>query len=213
MCNFHPLTSSQAKNHEVAFRWSIRLPRGMIATSHIHDHLRSAMDCHLHRLETQYGRSGRFGGTMIDMIVTILLMSIVSAVTVPRMTEVLAMHRLEATAYELVGGVNYLKDRAVIEGRDLVAQFTAEPPGMRCDQVAMPNRPGQTFALNLTSETNLSGFTYSGFTGNSLRFDRFGDIHDSAGRVNNCSISLSSAKAIATITIHQGNATVVTQRK
>ena len=149
---------------------------------------------------------------MIDMVVAILLLSILSAVTAPRMTEVLARHRLESAGYMAAASVNYLKDRALIEGRDITATFTSKPPGLVCDQVPMPNQPGQTFTLDLSTEATISNVSYSGITGTTLRFDRFGDLYDAAGRVTHFSISLANSKATTTITLDQETISVATSR-
>jgi len=143
----------------------------------------------------------RPGITLIDLIVTILIIGIVSAVTLPRMAESYQRHYLQSAAAMLSGHLSYLKRQAIIRGRSLTVQLSSSPPIIACSQVAMPNQPGQSYKLDLATEFQLTEMSWDGIVGPEIRFDRHGHTYSSEGRIETWSIRLKSANSSALLAI------------
>lgn len=161
---------------------------------------------HRHRRRSQ-------GITLVDVCVAVLILSIVSAVTVPRMAEVLDRQRIEAASHLLVQSLTYLKNRAIIEGKTVHLELTHQPLGLRCEQIAMPNRPGQTFFLDMSQEANITESNYEGISSPHLTIDRFGYLYNQGESVNACTITIGNKAAVATITIRHDSIFAETSRR
>lgn len=146
-------------------------------------------------------RAARQGITLVDMVVTMLILSIVSAVTVPRMTESFQRHRLQSAASVLSGHLNYLKRQAIIRGQTLTVQLSSQPPAIACSQISMPNQPGRPYALDLATEFQIGELSWDGADGTEIRFDRHGDTRDSLTNIDNWSITLVSSNSSAHLAI------------
>lgn len=141
------------------------------------------------------GHNFRPGVTLVDMVVAVLILSIVSAVTVPRMAETLDRYKLRSAATVLASHLDYLRRQAIIRGQDLTVQLGDQPPILRCSQIAMPNQPGSRFELNLADEFQISAISLDGVEGDEIRFDRHGYSFDSQGAIDNWSVILNSPSA------------------
>lgn len=151
--------------------------------------------------------------TMIDMIVTILLISIVSALTIPRMSETLDRHRLESSAHSLVHHIEYLRKRAIVSGTELTFRLLTNPPGIECTQLPMPNQPGETFWVDLSAGGIVSGLSASELSSRIIRIDRFGEFYDASGKLDQWGIQLSIPQASADIQFVGKNASIELEQR
>ena len=154
---------------------------------------------------------GRHGFSMIDAVVTILILGIISAVTVPRMAESLERYRLRSAATVLAEQIVYVRRQAIVNGRDLNVQLSSRPASMRCDQLPMPNRVGENYAVDLADAYQIQRMSWSGLDGTNLRFDRHGNAYDDGVRLDTWSIQLEISSAIATLTLSANDTEIEVQ--
>lgn len=164
-------------------------------------------------LDAYHQQPRRRGMTLVDLSVAVLILSIVSAITAPRMVEMLERHKIEAAAQLLVENLNHLRSRAITEGRSLTVDITDQPLGIRCDQIEMPNQPGQTYFFDLSAEASITEANWEGISDSALVIDRFGDFYDRGIQVKTCALIIGNRTALATVTIGQGNIYAETSRR
>jgi Tfp pilus assembly protein FimT len=163
------------------------------------------------RSENDEATLKRRGFSMIDTIVTVLLLGIMSAVTVPRMSESLERYRLRSAANVLAEQLEYLRRQAIVRGHDLTVELRSRPASVRCSQISMPNRVGVSFVVDLEDSYQIQKMAWSGFDGTELRFDRHGNAFSGAMRIESWSIQIRNASAIATLAITANDTQVTVQ--
>lgn len=89
---------------------------------------------------------------MIDLVITVLILSIVSAIVVPRFTDTLSNYRVRTAAQQIAADLNYAREYAGQASRDLTVTFTVAPPTYQLVGVPNLNESGGDFIVALNDE-------------------------------------------------------------
>ena len=140
----------------------------------------------------------RGGITLIDLVVTILIIAITAATAAPRMTEALSAYRVRTAAEHVAADLNYARRYARITSSNCTASFTLDPPSYVLSGVPASNHSGADQAANLDDLGYGISFTTADFDGEAMvMFNQYGrPIVPSTG----------APLASGVITVQSGNA-------
>ena len=93
----------------------------------------------------------RHGVTLVDMIITVLILGILSAVAAPRFADVTAQLRSEAVARRIAADLNYVRRIAMQKSSETSVTFTLSPPGYATTGVMHPDRPAEAYQAALAN--------------------------------------------------------------
>jgi Tfp pilus assembly protein FimT len=105
------------------------------------------MNFHWHRRRA----TGRSGATLIDLVITVLVMGILAAVAAPRFASALARLQAEAGARRVAGDLNYARRVAIQTSRQTTVAFRTSPAGYDMTAVDDPAYPGQAYSVDLSA--------------------------------------------------------------
>lgn len=117
----------------------------------------------------------RRGVTLLDLVITVLIMGILSAVALPRFTTAVARLRTEAVARRIVSDLNYARRTAIQSSQATSVTFRASPAGYDFAGVTHPAHPAQSYRVNLTElddNVALASFSFDGQP--TLSFNAYG---------------------------------------
>jgi Tfp pilus assembly protein FimT len=115
------------------------------------------------------------GVTLVDLVITVLIVGILSAVAAPQFVSASARVRSEAVARRIAGDFNYARRAAILNSCQATITFTLSPFSYQMTNVAHPYRPGQQYACalsDLDSSVTVSTAEFNG-TAN-LAFNAYG---------------------------------------
>ena len=124
---------------------------------------------------TCHRRRERTGATLVDLVITILIMGILAATAMPRFASVVARLRTEAVARRVVSDLNFARRSAIQSSRTVVITFAASPAGYSMNGVTHPAFPAQSYAVSLADvDSTVQLQTFSFNSGPVLTFNAYG---------------------------------------
>ncbi len=126
----------------------------------------------------QRGASGKNrprGVTLVDLVITVLIVGILSAVAARRFVSASARVRSEAVARRIAGDLNYAQRTAILNSCQATITFTLSPFSYQMTNVAHPYHPGQQYACalgELDSSVTVSTAAFNGAA--NLAFNAYG---------------------------------------
>src|SRR6056297_1533430 len=117
----------------------------------------------------------RGGVTMIDMVLTITLMGIAAAVSVPRIGESLGRMRLRSAMATVVADFEYLRRQAIVQGREVVTNIDLATNTISSPDAPLPGRPLLSYSRNLAEQMGVTAMLFPEDHSASITFDRRGE--------------------------------------
>ena len=128
-------------------------------------------------------RHGRAGLTLVDVVVTMLIVGIVAAVAIPRYTDALMRYRVECAAKRIVQDVELARQNAKSTSISQSIQFTVATDSYLCGGLADINNPSQDYEVVLSEypcQVSVNSVDLGGDT--EIIFDGHG-VPDSGGTI------------------------------
>lgn len=143
--------------------------------------------------------------SLIELVVVVLVMGILAAAAVPRIASSIAYYRIESAAKQIQSDLELARESARYAGNNRTVTFDVSTNSYTLAGVAHPNRPRQTYVVNLSStDYPVSLVSVAlGLAGTSLSvtFDMYGKpdaggsiVISSAGQQRTVQISGTTAK-------------------
>lgn len=85
--------------------------------------------------------------SMIELTIVILIVGITAAVAAPRLADTVRAMRLRAAANQLAAHIDYVRSIALNEARTTTLVFDNSLDHYLCDDVFLPDRPGQSISV------------------------------------------------------------------
>lgn len=149
----------------------------------------------------------RGGVTMIDMVLTITLMGIAAAISVPRLGESVSRMRLRSATATVVADFEYLRRQAIVQGRDVVTNVDLTAVSISSPDAPLPGRPLLSYSRNLAEQMGVTAMLLPEGHSASITFDRRGEIWDSSGLLQQWSLTLRIGSQTADVMITPTNVT------
>jgi prepilin-type N-terminal cleavage/methylation domain-containing protein len=83
--------------------------------------------------------------SMIELTIVLLIVGITAAVAAPRLADTVRAMRLRAAANQLAAHIDYVRSVALNEARTTTLVFDNSLDHYLCDDVLLPDQPGQPF--------------------------------------------------------------------
>jgi prepilin-type N-terminal cleavage/methylation domain-containing protein len=143
--------------------------------------------------------------TIIELILVMLVLGILASVAAPRYREAMASYRADAAAKRVAGDLRMVRQYARKTSSIQTVQFDAAANTYVAASLPDLNRPGTTYAVDLTGSEYVTDVTAATFgAGSTVQFDIFGRP-DMTG-----SITLQSGSRTRTVSVDAaGNVTVL----
>lgn len=148
------------------------------------------------------GTARRAGVTLIDLVITILVIGILSAVALPRFVDAVDRLRTEAVARRIASDLNYARRMAIQSSRTVTVTFVASPAGYQMAGVVHPDHPSQSYAVGLAdldSTVALKTFQFNG--GGSLSFNTYGRPLVGVAALVTGTVEVSSGNRVFTVVV------------
>jgi Tfp pilus assembly protein FimT len=116
----------------------------------------------------------RRGLTLIDMVVTVLVVGILAAAAVPRFAGALHIYRVDAAAKRLVSDLTLARDQAIATSVTRTVSFDSQGTVYTLNGVADPDRPSRTYSVSLAAEPYAVSAVVSLGTSRSVTFNIYG---------------------------------------
>lgn len=154
----------------------------------------------------------RHGAALVDLVITVLVIGILSAVAMPRFASAVARLRTEAVAKRVASDLNYARRNAIQTSRLATVTFRASPAGYDFTGVANPARPSQNYSVNLAdldSGVVLSSFSFDG--GATFSFNNYGRPLVGTAPLASGTIRVASGEHSFNVTINASTGEATTQ--
>lgn len=126
---------------------------------------------------------GRGGFTLIEMIITVLIMGILAAVAAPRFHGSLVRMRAESAARRIQADLHLARDQAIATSTAKVVSFSLANHTYQLSSTADLNRKSENYVVDLTAEPYRAMLVTVNFGGDAqVVFDHFGQA-DSGGTI------------------------------
>lgn len=120
-------------------------------------------------------RNRRLGVTLIDLVITILILGILAAAALPRFSSAVDRLRAEAVARRIAADLNYARRIAIHSNQRVTIQFVSSPAGYQTTGVVHPDHPSQSYSVGLTDVDGGVTLQSVDFDGSmSLSFNSYG---------------------------------------
>ncbi len=152
-------------------------------------------------------RPERRGISLVDLVVTVLIMSIIAAVTVPRFTGILAQYKVETAARQIAADLNYARQYARQTSGTTAVLFQFSPPAYFFNGVPALDHSGAAYSVDLDSLGYDVAFSSIDFDGNTLlMFDENGrpSTGSTAAGLTSGSVTVQSGSASRTVVVDVG---------
>ncbi|XZE51846.1 pilus assembly FimT family protein [Planctomycetaceae bacterium SH139] len=143
----------------------------------------------------------RGGVTMLDMVLTITLMGIAAAISVPRLGESVSRMRLRSAAATVVADFEYLRRQAIVQGRNVVTNIDLATNTISSPDAPLPGRPLLAYSRNLAEQMGVTAMLFPEDHSASITFDRRGEIWDSSGLLQRWVLALRVGNQTAEVMI------------
>lgn len=107
----------------------------------------------------------RRGVTLVDLVVTVLILGLTAAVAVPRFSNSVSAYSLEAAARRMSGVIDYASQQARTTSRQVTIAFDAATNSMTLSGIAHPDHAGQSWTVSLaeiSESVNLVSVDFGG---------------------------------------------------
>lgn len=88
--------------------------------------------------------------TMLELAIVIVIIAIVSTMAVPRFAEAINHQRVDAAARRITADLNLARRRARVSGQRITIKFDVASEAYVFEGMDDPDRPGQTYVVDLT---------------------------------------------------------------
>lgn len=138
----------------------------------------------------------RCGLTLVDAVITVMIIGILTAVATPKFVDALLYHRAVAAARRIKADLQWGRQHAVSASSDLRVQFESATNSYTIPALKDLDRPGQAYSVDLTEYPyNSTIVSASCGADEELLLSRYG-TPDSGG-----TITIQSGKYTRTVTI------------
>lgn len=155
---------------------------------------------------TRAHRSIRRAMTLADVMLAVTLMGILAAIATPKFAESLDGYRTRSASLALAGDLNFLRNQAMVKGRDVEVVLSVSACTIDAASIAMPQRPGRTFQDDLAQRFSIRSMTIAGWNGNAFRFDRHGECWVGNTRITSWSIDVTTGNSSSRVNITSNGA-------
>ncbi|QDU40153.1 Type II transport protein GspH [Maioricimonas rarisocia] len=136
------------------------------------------------------------GFTLVDMVVTVLIIGILAAAVAPRFANTIHAYRADAAAQRLQADLGWARQHAISSSAVVIVQFSPGSSAYTISGVMHLDQGGQPYDVDLLDDPYQASVTAPTFGGdNAVQFDRFGQP-DSGG-----TITVTSGGSSQTVTI------------
>ncbi len=142
------------------------------------------------------------GVSLVDLVITILIMGILAAAALPKFADALAKMRAEAVARRVVSDLNYARRNAIQTSKAATITFTTSPPRYTMTGVKNPNFPQQDYVVNLVdvdSAVSLQAVSFN--SGMVLSYNTYGRPLVGANALTAGSLVVRSGSFLFTVTV------------
>lgn len=147
----------------------------------------------------------RRGLTLVEMTLVIMIMGILAAISMPRISDCVLAARVRAAVSTVQSHVAYARSVAINQGRTVTLLFDNSLARYQSDDVEMPDQPGAPLAIDLRELFDPSIGLVADFDGaGSLSFDAEGLPRVAGAILVQGSVELSAGSARHRIDIHPG---------
>ena len=147
----------------------------------------------------------RAGFTLIDMVVTVLLLAILTAVAAPKFSASLNRMRVESAAKRIRADLRLVRQKAISRSSTETIQFSTVSNNYTIPGMDDLNHPGQAYTVSLTIYPYNAAIVSASLGGDSdLQFDRYGQS-DSGGTIT---VQSGSYQQTVTVNADTGKATI-----
>lgn len=153
----------------------------------------------------------RSGFSLVELVVTLVIIGVATAIAVPRISNSIQRNRLNAAARRIAADLNMVQARANITSSTLTVTFTFASSSYQISGITDFDRPLASYNVNLAAEPYGVALLSTGFGGSlqtsgtsQVSFGGFG-LPSSGG---NITIGLGSATAVIAVDPSSGRALV-----
>ncbi len=117
----------------------------------------------------------RAGVTLVDLVITVMIVAILAAVAMPRFASTVSRLRTEAVARRIASDLNFARRTAIQTSRTTSVTFAAAPAGYTMTGVEHPAYPSQAYVVavaDIDGSVALQSFNFDG--GPVLSFNTYG---------------------------------------
>lgn len=146
--------------------------------------------------------AGRTGATLVDLVITVLIIGILAAAAAPRFANAVARMRAEAVARRIASDLNYARRTAMQASVATTVTFRATPAGYDMTKVSHPAHPKQSYSVEIAdvdSGVALSSVQFNG--GLVLSFDLYGRARVSGAALTSGTVVVQSGGHSFTVAI------------
>ncbi|MCA9075622.1 MAG: GspH/FimT family pseudopilin [Planctomycetaceae bacterium] len=90
--------------------------------------------------------------SLVDLVITVLVMGILSAVAAPKFAGALSGYQVETAAQQIAADLNYARKHAIQRSADFTVTFTVSPAQYELEGISSLNSDSQSFLIVLTDE-------------------------------------------------------------
>ena len=138
----------------------------------------------------------RRGLSLVDLVISVLLMGILTATAAPRFAAVLERYRAQAAAERIQADLNLAREAAVSSSATVTIKFAPSTDNYNIPDLAHLDASGETYVVELTGAPYWARLNGADLGGDLiLLFNRFG-APDSGG-----TITVQSGSAVQTVTV------------
>jgi len=143
--------------------------------------------------------------TLVDLIVTVMIIATLAAVATPRFFDSLNDMQARTAARRIQTDLNYAREAAMSESKTLTVSFTPGSGSYSIPGLTHLNHPGQMYAINLSQSPYSASIVSATLGGDAdVVFDRFGHP-DSGGTIT---VQSGSFQTTVTINADSGKASI-----
>ena len=119
--------------------------------------------------------SRKYGFTLIEVVIVMIVMGIMTAVATPRYRSTIARYRAEAAAKRIASDLNYARAEAIHQGVNQQVTFDTSFDSYSLPGLPHINRPSEVYSVSLAETSYPANITTADFAGNpSVTFDIYG---------------------------------------
>ncbi|MBM4074621.1 MAG: hypothetical protein FJ267_03145 [Planctomycetes bacterium] len=93
----------------------------------------------------------RRGFTLVDLTLTMLILSILTAVAAPKLSTSMAYYQVESASRRLEADINFVRDQARASSAPCSITFTTSPPSFTTTGVTHTDNSGRPYSINLSN--------------------------------------------------------------